>query len=443
MVTIILFIFFIGYAAIVAEHKINVDKAATALLTGVGVWTVIALSATDGTAVELALGHHFKNAAEILFFLLGAMTIVELIDAHDGFDFVVRRLQTHRKQRLFWSLGLFTFFASALLDNLTTTIVMISFLQKMVKNRDERLLLSAIIVLAANAGGAWSPIGDITTTMLWIGKQVSASELMLQLFLPSLVSLIVPMLFLSKYFKNNFEEKFDENINENNHKNIENASKTGDILGGGQISERHQKTMLFAGILSLIFVPVFKLWTHLPPFMGMLLALGALWLLSELLHSERDHAERAYFTPASALRRIDTPSVLFFLGILLAIGGLEQTGLLKNSAIWLDTTVKNSTTIAVLIGIVSAVIDNVPLVSATMSMYSTAQYPQNHDFWQLVAFCAGTGGSMLVIGSAAGVAAMSLERISFFWYVKHISWLALLGYFVGIGVFLLQKIIFY
>ena len=408
-------IFILGYLAIAFEHPLKINKTASALLTGVLVWTVYAISTGDASE----LGHHLASTSEILFFLLGAMTLVELVDAHQGFYFVSRLIKTDKVIKLLWIVGLITFFMSAILDNLTTAIVMVTLLRKLISNKETRKYFVGIVVIAANAGGAWSPIGDVTTTMLWIGGQISATGIMQGLFLPALVSLFVPLFIASYVLKK------------------ESIGQPVALEALSSAEERDGKIMLFAGAGSLIGVPIFKTLTHLPPYMGILLALGLVWILSELLHSEKDEEAKKHLSVGYALTKIDTSSILFFLGILLAIGGLESFGYLHALSDQLAQTLGNQNLIVTIIGLASAVVDNVPLVAATMGMYSLTDFPMDHVMWEYLAFCAGTGGSILIIGSAAGVAVMGMEKIEFGWYLKKIGFLALLGYFAGAGLYLL------
>lgn len=408
-------VFILGYLAITLEHPLKINKTATALVTGVLVWTIYAISTGDASE----LGHHLASTSEILFFLLGAMTLVELVDAHQGFYFVSRLIKTDKVIKLLWIVGLITFFMSAVLDNLTTAIVMVTLLRKLISNKETRRYFVGIVVIAANAGGAWSPIGDVTTTMLWIGGQVSATGIIQSLLLPSLVALLVPLFVASYVLKNHAIGQSAVSVT---------LSST---------EERDGKIMLFAGAGSLIGVPVFKTLTHLPPYMGILLALGLVWILSELLHSEKDEAAKKHLSVGYALTKIDTSSILFFLGILLAIGGLESFGYLHALSDQLAHSLGNQNLIVTSIGLASAVVDNVPLVAATMGMYSLTDFPMDHEMWEYLAFCAGTGGSILIIGSAAGVAVMGMEKIEFGWYLKKIGFLALLGYFAGAGLYLL------
>ncbi len=426
MLTAITIIFLLGYVAIVFEEKTKINKTASALVTGVLCWTVYALGKNDTELVENQLIHNFAETAQILFFLLGAMTIVEVMDAHDAFDVLVSKIKTRKKATLLWIIGFVAFFLSSVLDNLTTTIVMVSFLRKLMDDRNDRLFMSSIIVIAANAGGAFSPIGDVTTTMLWIGGQVTTVKLMQYVFLPSLVCLVAPLAYVSMKMKGNFES-------------LSNSTEMDSKL---PVSEQHKTIVFFLGIGALIFVPIFKTFTHLPPFMGMLLSLGVMWIVTELLHSGKDDEDKHPFTAMRALQKIDTPSILFFSGILLAVGTLSATGILRGIAEWFSQTIGNESVIAIVIGLVSAIVDNVPLVAASMGMYGLDQFPPDHSFWHFIAYCAGTGGSILIIGSAAGVAAMGMEKIEFFWYVKRVAFIAALGYFAGCAVFVLEHFIF-
>ncbi len=421
MITTIIIVFIIGYLLITLEHNIHLNKTATALLTGVICWALYAVGSTDTHHVVEELSHHLSSIAEIAFFLLGAMTIVELIDAHQGFGIITDRIRTKDAKALLWIVSILTFFLSAVLDNLTTAIVMVSLLRKIVRDTEMRRFFAGIVIIAANAGGAWSPLGDVTTTMLWIGGQISAANVIKTLILPSLVALIIPLIYLSFRLKGNIETP----------KETKGSTKD-------QLPDFEKNTMFWVGLGMLLFVPVFKTVTHLPPYMGILLALGVVWVVSEILHSKKDEEDRKPFTAAHALSKIDTSSILFFMGILLAIGVLEVTHTLTDLAGWMNDTIGNLDAIVFIIGIASAVIDNVPLVAASMGMYDLATYPQDHRIWEFLAYCAGTGGSMLIIGSAAGVAVMGMENISFFWYFKRISLLALLGYVAGALVFLMM-----
>jgi Na+/H+ antiporter NhaD/arsenite permease-like protein len=414
MVTIILICFFLGYLAITLEHAIRVNKAASALLTGVLCWTVYELGHGDAHEVVHQLSEHVGEISGILFFLMGAMTIVELIDAHDGFEIIKSKITTRNHRKLLLMITVITFFLSAILDNLTTTIVMVSLMRKLLPYGQTRLLFASLIVIAANAGGAWSPIGDVTTTMLWIGGQITSANTITHLVLPSLVSVAVPLLIISA------KAKGDLPI-------LASASDPQRVM----TNQKERNFVFFLGLGALIFVPVFKGITHLPPYMGMLGALGIMWIVTEFIHHGKDERDKDRFSVLYALRKIDMPSILFFMGILLAVGVLQHTGVLVELAHWLEQTVGNVSIVVILIGILSAIIDNVPLVAAAMGMYDLTQYPADHYFWLFLAYCAGTGGSLLIIGSAAGVAAMGIERITFFWYLKHVTLLALAGFLAG------------
>lgn len=422
MAIAIIIIFILGYLAIAFEHTVMLNKAATALVTGVLCWTVYILFANDREIVSEQLSHHVGELSQILFFLMGAMTIVELIDAHDGFEIVTSRIRTTSKRKLIWIIALLAFFFSAVLDNLTTTIVMVSLIRKLVADKNDRWMLTGLIIIAANAGGAWSPIGDVTTTMLWIGNQITAVNIMIKLILPSMACLLVPLLFMRFVFKGNITKPVQV---------IDNAALTPGI-------SRQRNIVFFTGLSVLLMVPVFKAVTHLPPFMGILIGLGVIWIITEVINSNRDEEDRENYTVAYALRKIDTPSILFFLGILLAISALESVGQLTLASSWMDKTLKDQNLIVLSIGILSSVVDNVPLVAAAQGMYDLNTYPTDHYFWEFIAYSTGTGGSILIIGSAAGVAAMGLEKIDFIWYLKKIGWLALTGYFAGAFVYIVQ-----
>jgi len=423
-IAIIVTIFILGYAAITLEHSIKVNKAASALVTGILCWTVYILSGVDAHGVNHALAEHMGELSGILFFLLGAMVIVELIDAHDGFDIITARITTTSKRKLLWIVATLAFFLSALLDNLTTTIVIVTLLRKLIADRDDRLLFTGVTVIAANAGGVWSPMGDVTTTMLWIGGQISVLPTIVALIIPSLVCSIVPVLAVSLRLQGVVEAP---------------AGKPSESLTSSMFE---RNAVFWLGLGVLLFVPVFKTITHLPPFMGMLFGLGIMWVVTELIHSEKGEAEKGVLSVNHAIRKIDTPSILFFLGILLAISALQSTGVLTSVATWLESKVGDVVVLGLIIGLLSAVLDNVPLVAAVQGMYSLADYPMDDFFWQFLAYTSGTGGSALIVGSAAGVAAMGLEKINFFWYVRTISFLAVVGYFSGAAVFVIQKAVF-
>ncbi|MBL7977157.1 MAG: sodium:proton antiporter NhaD [Bacteroidetes Order II. Incertae sedis bacterium] len=415
MESLLVGIFIIGYAAIAFEHPIKINKSATALLTGVLLWTVVVLTSGEVHHIETELGHHLADIAQILFFLLGAMTIVELVDAHEGFRMITDRIRTQDVRKLLWLISWVTFFLSAILDNLTTAIVMVSLLRKLIKNHEMRKMFAGMVVIAANAGGAFSPIGDVTTTMLWIGGQISTVNIILSLFIPSVICLLVPLIWIGFHLKGTVEAP---------------AKPAKDHIPDGST------LMLILGVGGLVFVPIFKTVTHLPPYVGMLLSLSVIWIASELLHKNKDEEVRKPYTASEALKRVDTPSILFFLGILLAISALEVSGILGATAQWLNDTVGNLDVIAVVIGLLSAIVDNVPLVAATMGMYDLATYPMDSKIWEFIAYTAGTGGSILIIGSAAGVAVMGMEKIDFIWYVKKISIWAAIGYFAGAAAYI-------
>jgi Na+/H+ antiporter NhaD/arsenite permease-like protein len=422
MDTILVTIFAMAYAAIALEHPLKVNKSASALLGAGLLWTVYAVQGNSDVAGE-ELSESLSQIAQIIFFLMGAMTIVEVIDAHNGFALVTSRIRTTKLARLLWIVGLLTFFLSAVLDNLTTTIIMVSLIKKLLRDRADRLFFAGIIVIAANAGGAWSPIGDVTTTMLWIGGQITASQIIGGIFVPALFNLLVPLAVTSWALRGRLV--------------IPPEART-EVSNGWNTTPFEQNTIFFMGIAALLTVPVFKAVTHLPPFMGVLLNLGILWLAGELIHRRKSDDEKEHLVLAKALQRIDMPSIVFFLGILLAVSVLEHSHILASLASRLDASIGRLDVVVILIGIASAVVDNVPLVAAAMGMYPLAVHPTDSFLWEFLAYAAGTGGSILIIGSAAGVAAMGLERIDFFWYAKTIGGLALLGYIAGTGVYLLQ-----
>ncbi|MDT8393800.1 MAG: sodium:proton antiporter NhaD [Bacteroidales bacterium] len=477
MFLLMVVIFILGYTAIALEHPIKVDKAASALLTGMILWGLYALNASGILALDLSpswqavehishdvmefiypavdkarfdrlwdtsaelphhisefvvhdLEHHLVEIASILFFLLGAMTIVETVDQHQGFKLITDRIKTTNKVKLLWILSFLTFFMSAALDNLTTTIVLVALLRKLVDDKKTRWFFASMVVLAANAGGAWSPIGDVTTIMLWIGGQVTTANIILYVFLPSLVTMVVPLFIVT------FTVKGDV---------------TRPVLGNGETKEFttafERKLMLILGVSALLFVPVFKTVTHLPPFVGMLFGLGVLWLTTEILHRNKCVEDKRRLSVISILRKVDIPTIFFFLGILMAVAALQSMGHLDVLAKYLDTHLHDIYAINLIIGILSAIVDNVPLVAGAMGMYPLvdagatgylSHFMVDGQFWQFLAYCAGTGGSILIIGSAAGVAAMGLEKIDFIWYMKRISILALIGYLAGAAVYYLQ-----
>lgn len=409
----IILVFIIGYLAIIFEHNIRINKTASALLMAVLCWMFVFLQEPN---LE-GLGHKVDEISQIIFFLMGAMTLVEVIDVHKGFRVITDLIQTSSKRKMLWIMGFTTFFLSAVLDNLTTTIVMISLLRKLVPSAKERLILGSMVVIAANAGGAWTPIGDVTTTMLWINGNITTLNVMKTLFIPSVVALVVALLLFGRNLKGVYAH-------------IVSRAHVEEVEPGSRI-------VFYAGLGSLIFVPIFKAMTGLPPFMGILISLGALWLITDLLHAP--YEKREHLRLPQVLKRIDTSGVLFFLGILLCIGALDVAGYLTQLAQFLDSTIGNISIIATLIGIISAIIDNVPLVAAGMGMWDMQTYPPDSYLWQMLAYCAGTGGSILIIGSAAGVAFMGLEKVDFIWYVKKASFIALVSYLAGVAVFVLQN----
>jgi Na+/H+ antiporter NhaD/arsenite permease-like protein len=419
MIAAVITIFILGYLAIALEHPLKLNKAASALITGVLCWTLYMIRSDSAETVSEELLHHLGEIASILFFLLGAMTIVELIDSHNGFDIITEKINTTSKRKLLLIVAVITFFLSALLDNLTTTIVMVSLSAKLLKEREDRLWFAGMIIIAANAGGAWSPLGDVTTTMLWIGGQITALNVMKQLILPSIAVCLLPALLIGHHFRGKKMEA------------VKLPARTEKERSEGKI-------ILFSGIGFLIFVPVFKTITHLPPFMGMLLALGLMWIITTIIHKGKESGLAQKYTVTHALQRVDTPSILFFLGILLAVSALQSFGLLTQLADVMSSTFKNDYLIGTALGLLSALVDNVPLVAASQGMYDLSVYPTDHSFWTFLALTTGTGGSAIIIGSAAGVAAMGIEKIDFIWYLKKIAWLALAGFIAGIAVYLMQ-----
>jgi Na+/H+ antiporter NhaD/arsenite permease-like protein len=419
--TLLIITFIISYSLIAFEHQVNINKAAIALFSGVLGWIFVMIHSNDQHVLTEELMHHFSEIAAILFFLLGAMTIVELIDAHHGFDIITQQLIKVKPITLLWLVAGVAFILSAVLDNLTSTILIISLLRKILPEGKLRLLFSGMVVIAANAGGAFSPIGDVTTTMLWIGGQVSSTKLIAALLLPSLVNLLVPLVVLFFIMK---KQKLFQNITIIKIQTANSKNKGGVFI-------------LILGLLSLIAVPIFKVVFHLPPFMGILFGLGLMWCITEINYGRRIAVDKKNYSVAFALRNIDTPSILFFLGILLSISALQTSGVLTSLANSLNSTFSSQNTILVLTGFMSAIIDNVPLVAAYQGMYPITDFALDSSFWHLLAYSSGTGGSMLIIGSAAGVVAMGIEKISFGWYLKNISLLAILGYLAGFGVYLI------
>jgi Na+/H+ antiporter NhaD/arsenite permease-like protein len=470
MFELMVILFIVGYVFIALEHTVNINKAATALFMGISLWVVYILGAESilGPSspnfsefinihpqvaqlpiyeqfihfiAENELLKYFAEVSEILFFLMGAMTIVEIVDQHEGFSIITNRITTRKKVKLMWVIGIITFFMSAILDNLTTSIVMVALLRKIIPDKHERWLMAGIIVIAANAGGAWSPIGDVTTIMLWINGNITSAGIIPSLFLPSLISLAVPLVILSFTLKGKVEEHKIENTEKHKHKKV--------------ITDNERWLLLALGVAALLFVPVFKVTTHLPPFMGMLLGLSVVWIFTEIMyHRKKDVDKNEKLTVSRVIKNIDVPTILFFLGILMAVNALQSAGHLALLSSTLDNHLHNVYAINTIIGILSSIIDNVPLVAAAMGMHTVATpealaiatnpdylqlFLQDGKFWTLLAYCAGTGGSILIIGSAAGVAVMGLEKMEFGWYLKKISLLAIAGYFAGIVCFALQN----
>ena len=467
---------------IALEHPIKVDKAASALLTGTVLWAVYALNASglldlgfspswemaqamshdalnlvkphveegyfarawEGTVatahsashfVVHELEHHLVEIAEILFFLLGAMTIVETVDQHQGFKIITDKIKTTSKVKLLWILSFLTFFMSATLDNLTTTIVLVALIRKLIDDQKTRWFFASMVVLAANAGGAWSPIGDVTTIMLWIGGQITALNIITELILPSLVTMLVPLLIVTFTLKGDVKRPVLEN---------------GDTKEFTTPFERN--LLFFMGVGALLFVPVFKTVTHLPPYLGMLFGLSIIWATTELMHKNKPIEDKRKLTVIGILKKVDVPTIFFFLGILTAVAALQSVGHLDVLAKYLDEHLHDIYLINLIIGVLSSIVDNVPLVAGAMGMYPIAEagatgyladFTVDGNFWEFLAYCAGTGGSILIIGSAAGVAAMGLEKIDFIWYLKKISLLALIGYLAGAAAFYLQMQMFH
>lgn len=488
-------VFVLGYLAIALEHSVKIDKAATALVTGALCWGIYAMAPSDvlkfssrdsintiarsdkitpefreylchkvvdlsvkehyasveeilehyelSTAIhqfpaeetpsiaqhyiEHSIGHTLSEIAAILFFLLCAMTIVEVVDAHEGFSIITEMIRTVNRVKLLWIVGVITFFLSAALDNLTTSIVMTALLRKLMKKKNDIWMFAGVVILAANAGGAWSPIGDVTTIMLWIEGQITSVNIITKLILPSLVCLAVPLTILSFMMKGNVERPVDRHEDARIHHKLKDP--TTDI---------ERRAVFFLGVGGLLFVPVFKVITHLPPVIGMIFSLGTLWIVTELMHHSKSEDVKSTRTVVGVLRKVDTPSILFFLGILIAVAALQSAGHLGYIAGFLDKSIGNVYIINLAIGLLSAVVDNVPLVAGAMGMYEiapTGSFAIDGAFWQFLAYCAGTGGSVLIIGSAAGVAVMGILNIDFIWYLKRMSLLALAGYLAGAGTY--------
>lgn len=411
---LIVVVFTLGYLAIILEYYIKVNKTAIALFIGSICWTIY--MSCKGSANLYNLGHHISEISQIIFFLIGAMTLVELIDSHRGFKIITDRLRTRSKRKMLWVISFAAFFLSAVLDNLTTTILIVSLLRKLIPDRKERFLMVCIVVVASNAGGAWTPIGDVTTTMLWINGQLTSFAVIKALFVPSLISLLVPLIWYSWKSKGKFSSLELQKI---------------------EPAEPGAKAVFCLGVAGLIFVPIFKGLTGLPPFMGVILALALLWIVTDLMHYP--HEERKHLRVPHVLTRVDTSGVLFFLGVLLSVAALQSAGMLQVVAEWLNKTIDNPALIATLLGIFSAIVDNVPLVAATMGMYSLETFPMDSSFWHMIAYAAGTGGSLLIVGSSAGVAIMGIEKIDFLSYAKKMTLPVGVGYLAGMGSYLLSR----
>ncbi|RXQ97502.1 sodium:proton antiporter [Ancylomarina salipaludis] len=460
MFTLMVIVFVLGYIAIALEHPLKIDKAASALLIGVITWVIYVIGGVDiltsgvsrawneyvttNPSMDNTHGmlnfithhevlHHLSEISAILFFLLGAMTIVEIVDQHQGFKVITDKIKTTNKVKLLWVLSILTFFMSATLDNLTTTIVLVALIRKLIDDQKDRWFFASMVVLAANAGGAWSPIGDVTTIMLWIGGQVTTINIITRVFLPSLATMIVPLIIVSFYMKGEVTRPQISNNGDDNY-----------------ISQKERIFILCLGVSALLFVPVFKTVTHLPPYLGMLFGLGVMWVVTEIMHKNKEGEFKNRLNVTGVLKKVDVPTVLFFLGILSAVSSMQSAGHLDILASWLDKNIHNIYIINLIIGALSSVVDNVPLVAAAMGMYPiegaqaigyASNFVQDGLFWEFLAYCAGTGGSMLIIGSAAGVAAMGMEKIDFIWYLKKISLLALVGYLAGAGVYIIQTMI--
>jgi len=460
MFTLMVVVFVLGYTAIALEHPLKIDKAASALLIGAICWALYVFGGVDilsmgesrswseylthNPGMDNAKGmldfithhevlHHLSEISAILFFLLGAMTIVEIVDQHQGFKIITDKIKTTNKVKLLWILSVLTFFMSAALDNLTTTIVIVALIRKLIDDQHDRWFFASMVVLAANAGGAWSPIGDVTTIMLWIGGQVTTINIITRVIVPSLFTMLVPLAIVSFYMKGNITRPQLADGEEKDY-----------------TTHKERVFILILGVSALLFVPVFKTVTHLPPYLGMLFGLGVMWVVTEIMHKDKDHEFKSKLNVTGVLRKVDVPTVLFFLGILSAVASLQSAGHLDILAGWLNENVHDIYAINLIIGVLSSIVDNVPLVAASMGMYPiesadavgyAANFVQDGLFWEFLAYCAGTGGSMLIIGSAAGVAAMGMEKIDFIWYVKKITLLALVGYLAGAGVYYLQAML--
>ncbi|MBR5210876.1 MAG: sodium:proton antiporter NhaD [Paludibacteraceae bacterium] len=444
MVLLMICLFVLGYVAIATEHQIHVNKAATALILCSLLWTIyifyapalntpLGVQKTTEYVTKQELIEGVGEVAEILFFLMGAMTIVELIDVHGGFNIITRRITTKNKKTLLCILTGITFIMSAVLDNLTTTIVIVMLLRKLVQDQKERWYFAAVVILAANAGGAFSPIGDVTTIMLWVKGNVTTQHLIPELILPSIVAAVLPMLIMSRKLKGDLE--YSSEVVE---------SESHEPTAAEMVTNKERNIIFYLGIGALVFVPIFKAITHLPPYLGVALGLGVLWVYTELMYHEKGDSikEEKKARIQKVVKRIDMTTILFFLGILMAVNALSFAGILRELSVWLDESVGNIYAINIIIGILSSIVDNVPLVAGAMKMYevdaATAYFAVDGAFWLFLAYCAGVGGSILIVGSAAGVVVMGLEKVSFGWYLKEVSLIALLGYLAGALIFILQ-----
>ena len=426
--TLMIIVFVLGYIAIALEHPLKIDKAASALIIGGLGWALFSFTGINHHDLTHEIQHHLVDIAEILFFLLGAMTIVELIDAHEGFSIITDKITTNKKVYLMWILCLITFFFSAALDNLTTSIVMAALLTKLIKDKEDLWMFAGMVIVSANAGGAWSPIGDVTTIMLWIGGQVTAANIITSIFIPSVICALVPLIYLTFKLKGSVTRPEELKLQEH-------------AIDPTTSFERN--LIFYMGVGGLLFVPFFKTITHLPPYVGMLLSLGILWLTTEIIHKSKNHEQKSQLSVIGVLKKVDVPTIYFFLGILLAVASLQSAGQLDIVADYLNKTFNGDVYIInMIIGLLSAIVDNVPLVAGAMGMYEIApvgDFAVDGKFWEFLAYCAGTGGSVLIIGSASGVAVMGILKIDFIWYVKNISLLALMGYLAGAATYILMQ----
>ena len=426
--TLMIIVFVLGYIAIALEHPLKIDKAASALIIGGLGWALFSFTGINHHDLTHEIQHHLVDIAEILFFLLGAMTIVELIDAHEGFSIITDKITTNKKVYLMWILCLITFFFSAALDNLTTSIVMAALLTKLIKDKEDLWMFAGMVIVSANAGGAWSPIGDVTTIMLWIGGQVTAANIITSIFIPSVICALVPLIYLTFKLKGSVTRPEELELQEH-------------AIDPTTSFERN--LIFYMGVGGLLFVPFFKTITHLPPYVGMLLSLGILWLTTEIIHKSKNHEQKSQLSVIGVLKKVDVPTIYFFLGILLAVASLQSAGQLDIVADYLNKTFNGDVYIInMIIGLLSSIVDNVPLVAGAMGMYEISpigDFAVDGKFWEFLAYCAGTGGSVLIIGSAAGVAVMGILKIDFIWYLKNISLLALMGYLAGAATYIFMQ----